>query len=186
MDTRHREFALLTVLLCVTRLSDLFATFLVTPNLARETNPLVSVLGQGWAWLIGVQVVLVSIIVLLNYYSLFKSKTEYPSEEGLSFQRFATRYYLGREQHWVNLIFRLPYRWNVFVKVFGYTLPRVLIVVGLLVSVSSLLLSVSPTYANYYLPLPAFYAVFFAIALLIYYRFFQTEYVAYRRRSEGL
>ncbi|UCG61685.1 MAG: hypothetical protein JSV52_15470 [Candidatus Zixiibacteriota bacterium] len=181
MKKKHREFVLLTVLLCVTRLSDIYTTFVVTPDLVRETNPIVSMFGQGWTWLIGVQIVLVSSIVLLNYLSIFKSRPDHPSQSGLSLRKFATRYYLGREQHWVNLVFRLPYRWNVFVRAFGYTLPRVLIVVGLMVSVSSLLLSVSQTYANYYPPLPAFYAVIAAIALLVYYRFFQLEYNAYRK-----
>lgn len=182
MKKKRHEFMLLTVLLCVTRLSDLLATFIVTPDLVRETNPMVSIFGQGWTWLIGVQVVLVSSIVWLNYLSIFKPRPDHPPQSGLSLGQFATTYYFGREQHWTNLIFRLPYRRSVFVKVFGYTLPRVLIVVGLVVSMSSLLLSVSKTYANHYPPLPAFYAAIAAIALLIYYRFFRIEYNAYRRQ----
>ncbi len=181
MKKSPREFVLLTVLLCATRISDMVTTYLVTPDLARETNPMASMLDQGWASVIGVQVVLVSAIVALNYYSLFKSQPAHPSQAGLSFGQFATRYYLGRERHWMNLIFRLPHRWSVFVRAFGYTLPRALIVIGLMVTLSSALLSVSQAYADSYPPLYVFYVVIVCVALFFYYRFFRIEYDSYRK-----
>ncbi len=185
MNKGTREFVLLTTLLFATRIGDLVMTYLVTPDLARETNPLVSMLGQGWISLIVLQIILVSAIVLLNYYSLFKLQPTYPSQSGLSFAEFATRYYLGREQHWMNLLFRFPSRWSVFVKAFGYTLPRALIVIGLLVSMSSATLTISEVYSDFYPPLPVFYLVIVTIALYFYFRFFKTEYHAYRE-SAGL
>lgn len=180
MSNNKREFLWLTALLCLTRIGDIAMTYLVTPDLARETNPLVSLFGQGWISVIAVQIVLVLAIVLLNYYGLFKVKPAYPSQTGLSFGEFATTYYLGRKQHWTNLLLRFPTRWSVFVKAFGYALPRALIVIGLLVSVSSATLTVSKAYSDFYPAVrPVFYVTLVATALYFYFRFFKVEYRAY-------
>jgi hypothetical protein len=45
----RREFITLASLLIVTRVLDGLITYAITPDLSRETNPLVSIFGLGWA-----------------------------------------------------------------------------------------------------------------------------------------
>ena len=174
------EFYFLAAFLVLTRLADIIATYYVTPDLARETNPLVSVLGQGWLPLIGVQVVLVAAVIVLNYYALFKITVAHPTQRGFSLRDFATTYYLGQKQNWLTLLYKLPHRWTVFVRVFGFCLPRILIAVGILVSVSSTLLVVSDGYRDLYSTFrPALYVIIVVIALYYYRDFFKVEYAVY-------
>ena len=52
------EFCILTLLLIITRFWDITSTYIITPNLEKETNPIVSIFGQGWLSIIIIQIIL--------------------------------------------------------------------------------------------------------------------------------
>lgn len=60
--------AILTVLFTLLTMSDIFLTWLNTPDLSREANPLVANLGYGWPVLIGVNLLAVIAYALLVHY----------------------------------------------------------------------------------------------------------------------
>jgi len=74
----RREFITLASLLIVTRVLDGLITYAITPNLSRETNPLVSIFGFGWAGPITVTAILPGAVIWLNYQSLSSPCDNFP------------------------------------------------------------------------------------------------------------
>jgi hypothetical protein len=74
----RREFITLASLLIVTRVLDGLITYAITPDLSRETNPLVSIFGFGWAGLITVTTILPGAVIWLNYQSLSSPCDNFP------------------------------------------------------------------------------------------------------------
>jgi len=184
MSKARWEFAVLTVLLLATRVWDAAATYAVTPGLARETNPIVSVFGQGWAGVLVAQVILVSVVIALSYYSLFRVKRVHPSQDGLGFRDFVALYYFGKEKNLTRLLYEFPAEKRVLVGLLGYVLPRTLIVVGAFISLSSMLLARSVAYRGFYaVARPCYYVVLAGIAVAFCVLFFRREYAMYRAGS---
>lgn len=186
MSKKKLEFFLLTFLIVITRCWDLIATSVVTPDLERETNPLVSIFGQGWTTLIIFQIILVSIIIVLNYYSLFRIKSCYPSQKGYSYKEFITYYYFGKRRNLIEMIYKFPQDKSTLIKLLGYVVPRALIVVSIFISASSTFLIISADYAEFYrVARPYYYIVLIAIAILFTILFFKREYSIYQKNSFG-
>ena len=136
--SRRHTFALLTVLFVLSRAADAGGTYMVTPDLRHETNPIVSVLGAGWGGLLVVQVALSALVIWLTYWDLFGSRLPYPTQRGLGFREFAGAYYFGRKSTLVEFLWRPPAGWRLNLKLAGYALPRLLIVLGFTVATSSI------------------------------------------------
>lgn len=134
---RRRTFVLLVVLLLISRSADAVTTYMVTPDLRSETNPLVTLLGAGWLELIIVQMLLTAMVAVLTYWDLYKSPLPYPSRSDLAFREFAQEYYFGQKRSLLDFVWRPPAGWRLNLKLLGYVLPRVLIMLGFYVSVSS-------------------------------------------------
>lgn len=184
MSRIRLEFFLLTLFLIVTRCWDIAATYFVTPNLEKETNPIVSIFGQGWIAVIIIQAILVAVIIALNYFSLFKIKTSYPSQRGCSFKDFIAYYYFGEKQNLIKMLYRFPENKKVLIKALGYILPRALIVISIFISMSSTLLIVNDDYREFYdVAKPYYYIVMVAIVFLFSVLFFKREYALYRETS---
>ena len=128
----------LTLLFLLSRAADAAATYVVTPDLRHETNPIVSVLGAGWTGLLAAQVVLSALVIGLAYWDLFRSRPPHPTQHGLGFPEFAQAYYFGRKSTLVDFLWRPPVGWRLNLKLAGYSAPRVLIVLGFYVAASSL------------------------------------------------
>ena len=182
MSRIRLEFSLLTLFLIVTRCWDILATYFVTPNLEKEINPIVSIFGQGWIAVIIIQAILVAVIITINYFSLFKIKSSYPSQRACSFKDFTAYYYFGEKENLIKMLYRFPKNKNVLIKALGYILPRALIVISIFISMSSTLLIVSDDYRKFYdLAKPYYYIVVAAIVFLFSVLFFKTEYALYRK-----
>lgn len=178
------EFCLLTLLLLITRFWDAILTYIITPNLEKETNPIVSLFGQGWVSLISIQIILISVIIILNYYSLFKIKNIYPSQKGYSFKEFLSYYYFGEKQNLIKLLYKMPKNKSTLIKSLGYMLPRTLIVVSIFISLSSTFLVYSSYYRKFYsVARPYYYIVIAAIAFFFYILFFKREYAIYQKNK---
>ncbi len=182
MSRIRLEFFLLTSFFIITRCWDIVATYLVTPSLEKETNPIVSIFGQGWIAVIIVQVLLVAVIITLNYYSLFKVATGYPSQRACSFKEFIAYYYFGEKQNLIKMLYRFPKNRNVLIKALGYILPRALIAISIFISMSSTLLIVNDDYRKFYAVVkPYYYIVLIAIVFVFCILFFKREYAHYQK-----
>lgn len=186
MSRIRLEFFLLTLFLIITRCWDIAATYFVTPDLEKETNPVVSIFGQEWIAVIIVQALLMSVIITLNYYSLFKIKTSYPSQRACSFKDFIVYYYFGEKQNLIKMLYRFPKNRDVLIKALGYILPRALIAISIFISMSSTLLIVSDDYRKFYgVAKPYYYIVMVAIVFLFSVLFFKKEYLFYQKTLMG-
>ncbi|KPL00332.1 MAG: hypothetical protein AMJ90_08245 [candidate division Zixibacteria bacterium SM23_73_2] len=182
MNENKLEFFLLTLFLVVTRFWDIMATYIITPDLEKETNPLVSILGQGWVTVIIFQIMMVSFIIILNHYSLFKIRNTYPQQKGYSYSEFVSYFYFGEKRNLMEMVFRFPKNKSTLVKALGYVLPRSLIVIGLFISLSSTLLIINSDYRKFYtLARPYYYIVLIAIVFLFFILFFKREYTKYQK-----
>jgi hypothetical protein len=65
---KQTEFIALTALVVLTRVGDGITTYMVTPDLAREMNPLAA---GGWWMLILSAAVILALSIWLNYQHLF-------------------------------------------------------------------------------------------------------------------
>ncbi len=182
MSRIRLEFFLLTSFFILARCWDMVATYLVTPDLEKETNPIISVFGQGWTAVIIIQAILMSVIITLNYYSLFKIKSSYPSQRACSFKEFIAYYYFGEKQNLIKMLYRFPKNRDVLIKALGYILPRALIVISIFISMSSTLLIVNNDYRKFYtVAKPYYYIVLIAIVFVFCALFLKKEYVLYQK-----
>lgn len=180
-ESRRHTFGVLTVLFLLSRAADAGATYLVTPDLRHETNPLVSVFGAGWGGLVVVQVVLSALVIWLTYWDLLAWRPHYPKERGLGFREFAEAYYFGRESTIVDFLWRPPTGWRLNLKVAGYALPRLLMVLGFGVAVSSVISLHSDAWRGVLRATSPwiFLVPTFALALWSIYGFLRREYECY-------
>lgn len=158
---------------------------MVTPGLRTETNPMVSVFGVGWTELLIAQVVLIALVVVLTHWDLFRSRLAHPRQRGLGFRDFAQLYYFGRKRGLLDFLWRSPAGWRLNLKLSGYALPRVLIVLGFCVAGSSLA-SLRSRAWHHFLRATAPWIYILPVALLTVwsiYGFLRREYGAYRRAS---
>jgi hypothetical protein len=124
----------------------------------------------------------VSVVIILNYYSLFKIKDSYPSQKGYSYKDFITYYYFGRKQNLIKMVYKFPKNKSTLIKALGYILPRALIVISVFISLSSTLLIVNSDYQKFYaLARPYYYVVLIAIVCVFYILFFKKEYTMYQK-----
>ena len=70
---------LFIVMIVLSRCADLVSTYLVTPDLAHELNPFVTVLGSGWLGLILISVFAALILSVMVAQHFRYSRTFYPA-----------------------------------------------------------------------------------------------------------
>ena len=79
---KNIKFTITIVWILLTRWFDAFSTYLHTPDLGKEANPLVSVFGFSWTPLL-VVVVVCSIYAIYTYYlATFQIYNFLPKEKG--------------------------------------------------------------------------------------------------------
>lgn len=131
MDKKMR-FLLLSAWIVFSRAFDAYCTFLHTPDLTKEANPLVSVLGFSWTPLLLVISVLTIYVIYVYYLYSFKEYDFFPKEKGYSFADFSTYVYFGKKQHWTSLFYKLPTDFKHFNYIMGATLSQCLAVAGVI------------------------------------------------------
>ena len=92
------------------RVGDVYITYLITPDLYQEWNPLVSFFGHSWSGLIFAQVVLYLVAVFCAFYSF--SKNAFPSyKKGLRYGEFVYFHFNGTvdpPKKWLAKFLKLP------------------------------------------------------------------------------
>lgn len=178
---RTVTFVVLVLLFFCSRTADAAMTYMVDPDLAREWNPAVSVTGMGWTELLSIQVILSTVIIGLAYFDSFKSPVPHPSESGLSFRKFAEKFYFGRKSSIVEFLFRQPKSWTLRLKVAGYLLIRVLTFGTFCMVLSIYVSQLSPAWARF-LQMTAPYTGYVPFVVLLppfIWTFLKREYLQY-------
>ncbi|NUM61542.1 MAG: hypothetical protein HUU44_05240 [Ignavibacteriaceae bacterium] len=179
--SKTKKFILIALLVIVSRLYDVFTTYLYIPNLEGETNILVKFLGAGWTTVIIFQSLLVGLTIFLLFFYFFKFKPDYPTEKGLTLKQFASFLYFNNTNSFNKLFYKTPNNKGAFLASIGYVVSMTLLTIGFMVGTSTTLLILSDTYKQLYKN-GLFYVLFAfmgIIAIWFYYRFFRIEYRKY-------
>lgn len=115
------------------RCADVWITFIVTPDLRWEINPLVSIAGLGWSALILSNVIGTVAAVLFAYLSLPQGDALYPPESGYSQKEFISHYLFGERHSFHKIYYVVPYNKKAIVQYCGYVFVRVLTIWSLIV-----------------------------------------------------
>lgn len=86
MNNRLLRFTILCACILFTRVFDFVATYIYTPDLKKEANPLASIFGLGWTAVIITQVLLIALIFYFTYYNIFKPISIIPNQKKIKFQ----------------------------------------------------------------------------------------------------
>lgn len=185
METKNKiKFILIFLLIVLLRGLDLFSTYVHTPKLTHEWNPLVSVLGASWLGLILVQAVLVLLIGVLMYF-YFSRKTFLVFPPGLTLNDYI--YYFFYEKPKTNKIklIEIPKSGRRLLEFNGYVFMLVGISVSLFAITNNMLIIFK---ANFYMDFIFFFGDLFfpllyaCITIFSIFGFFFHEYHGYKKK----
>jgi hypothetical protein len=176
---RTTEFATLTGLVVLTRVCDGITTYLVTPDLTRELNPLAA---GGWLTMIGAATLVLALSTWLHYLHLFRPLDNFPSSTGYTLRQFKAHYLNPKEN---ALVAKTPGR--VLAHLFGYIMPRTLVLWSVLLILNNFatLMEFAP-YVELKRSYPVwvlFYAALPLIALLLFERLQRHDFGRYQALS---
>ena len=132
-DKRYlARLMLIGMLLIATRSLDLGCTYMCTPNLSHELNPLIKLTGSGWVGLMMIQIPFALLaIVLAAYYEMGPSRF-LPACKPLSFSEFSSYFYCKERRSSLSLLLSRIYDGRVVWFSLGYILPRAMCLNGLI------------------------------------------------------
>jgi hypothetical protein len=129
--TKEHRIVFLVVLLVLTRLADITSTWLVTPALSHEANPVVAYLGMGWSDFLRWQAAFVLLAIMSIRYTIFIENKLLLKKPGLGLLSYVSRAFYGREWRWSNLLFAMPRDRQTALYLLNYAFSRGLILTGL-------------------------------------------------------
>jgi hypothetical protein len=176
------EFWFFSVSLVTLRVADVVITYIVSPDLRWEINPLVSVAGLGWLSLITSNVAGVAVILILFHYSLVRGGDLYPTEPGYSVKEFISHYLFGERHSFRKIYYVVPTNRRAIIEYAGYVSIRVLTVWSLIIVVHNALVWYSEAFRGLMSNLKLWLAVYaLLIILTVAYslRFFKVLYLGY-------
>ena len=145
--SKKTKFAITTVLILLTRSYDAYCTYQLTPDLSKESNPLVTVVGiSSWTPLLIILSVLTIYAIYAYYISVFKPFNFLPTEKGYSFANVAAYTYLGYKDSWISILYKFPKDLKRFNHYMGRILTILLIYAGFVSTIMWLLINNT----NYY------------------------------------
>lgn len=175
------KFVLLSIWIILTRIYDASSTYLHTPDLSKEANPLVSAAGLGWVPLLTIIGLLSAYILFAFFQSTFNTRSIHPLDGGYNFRQFAAYLYLGEKKHWSAMLYQMPKeRWRLH-QYMGRILPPCLAFAGLLSTLMWLLIQYYPPYHQYHSP-SVIYSILIFISIFIIYRINQMEFRQYQSK----
>jgi hypothetical protein len=174
------QFLIILLWILFSKSYDIYCTYLHTPDLSKEANPWVSVLGMNWFWLLMV----IGLLTIYTCYTLylisFKPIKLYPLEKGYSFSNFIPYMYFGKKSSWLAIIYRVPpIRNKRFHYTFGNILVRYLVFAGIVSTVMWLLINNSEAYRVIHNHL-VIYAILISGTFIILYNYYKTNYNKYQ------
>lgn len=135
------RFALTTGWLLFSRGYDAYCTNLYTPDLSREANPLVSMLGLSWTPLLLILAVLTLYVVYAHYVAVFRPMSLLPREQGYSFSNIVAYTYHGQKDEWYSIFYKFPKDLRRLNNYMGHVLMQSLVFAGIVSTVMWVLLN---------------------------------------------
>lgn len=176
--TKKTKFTITTAWILLTRSYDAYSTNLLTKDLSKESNPLVSVFGMTWTPLLITLGLLTIYLIYVYYISLFKPKNLLPTEKGYSFSEFVAFTYLGHKDNWTAIFYKLPKDLNRFNHWMGHNLTQGLVFAGLVSTIMWLLINNSDYYKTIH-SATLIYSILIIGCLAIIYNWNKTMYRKY-------
>jgi hypothetical protein len=173
------------MLVVVLKILDLYTTWLRTPDLAREMNPITRLLGVSWTTVLLQQLVLTVLTLWFVRRSLIPDRSFCSSKRDLTLKTFVAHLFFEEPSPWWHVLYRLPTRPGALrYSLAGITLflvPLAHIQAG----TSNWLLTRSALYEHWfdaYLPL-SWYSEIAVVALLAICLFVRRDYLACRQSN---
>lgn len=110
MSHKRKMFYITCSAYILTVILDLLFTYIATPNLLLEGNPLYDILNFGWSGLIIINVVTTVGYVLMSYYAFIKYKPPVTNETDL--KRYLAHINYGDPDKYVPMMWKLPKNWG--------------------------------------------------------------------------
>jgi H+/gluconate symporter-like permease len=160
----------------------MYTTYLYTPDLSHETNPVVKYLGAGWTGTILLQVAVILLIIGCLYYYLFKFKPVKPDTKRLSFKEYISFINFGRTDSFEKVFYKTPTNKNLLLGSAGYIISMILIVVSFIVGTSTSFLLLSERYKSLYKHGGPYilYLIILLLAVFFTIRFYKLQYEQYQ------
>jgi len=174
------KFLIILLWILFSKCYDIYCTYLHTPDLSTEANPLVSILGFNWFWLL----IVIGALTMYTCYTLylisFKPIKLYPLDKGYSFSNFIAYMYFGKKSSWLSIIYRVPPMRNKrFHYTFGNIFVRYLGFAGIVSTVMWLLINNSEAYRVIHNHL-VIYGILISGTFIILYNYYKTNYNKYQ------
>jgi hypothetical protein len=184
MRNPRLKFAAAMAALVLLRSLDLFLTFLYTPTLAGEWNPVVSRFNSAWTGMILVQVAVIA-AVSVPMYCYFTFPKTLVDEPGLGYNQFVYFYFFKTRPQGLKRFLIRPRNFKGVMVFNGFALMWAIAGVSLFaIAHSLLLLNRCFPYERFIVAhaVPYFLTAYLIIAAVPVYAFFLREYADYRRR----
>ncbi|MBO5432930.1 MAG: hypothetical protein J6A43_02610 [Clostridia bacterium] len=110
MTHKKKMFYITCSAYILTVILDLLFTYIATPNLLLEGNPLYDMLDFGWAGLIFINVVTTIGYIFMSYYAFIKYKPPVTNETDL--KRYLAHINYGDPDKYVPMMWKLPKNWG--------------------------------------------------------------------------
>lgn len=178
---KKNKYLLALASIVILRVLDLYTTFIYTPQLKYEWNPLVRIFGFTWGGVIASQVILVLLIAALMYF-YFERKPVKGLPKNLSFIDFMDRYFGEKRNGWLTRVFGIPKNLKKVLVFNGFVFMALAIGVSAFAILNNLLIISSvPAYLDFMAQFQnIFYpCVFLAAGLFSFRLFFMIEYRSY-------
>jgi hypothetical protein len=176
--TKRTKFILTTIWILVSRSYDVYCTAQLTPDLSKESNPLVSILGMTWTPLL-ITVGLLTLYALYAFYnSTFKPINLLPTEKGYTFCNIVAFTYLGRKDEWTAIFYKYPKSLKRFNQYVGHTLTQCLVYAGIVSTLMWLLINYTAYYKTIH-SAPLIYAILILGCGIVIYKWNKDQYAKY-------
>lgn len=109
MKSNKLKFWLCCIAYLVTIILDLLFTYIATPNLLLEGNPLFNMMDFGWSGLIILNVVTFIGYILMAWYAFIKYKR--PVTDETDMKRYLAKINYGDADSYVPMMWKLPKNW---------------------------------------------------------------------------
>ena len=179
---KRLKFATTLLWILFSKSYDTYCTFQHTPDLSKEANPLVSLLGFNWLWLL----LVVGLLTIYTCYTLyliyFKPIQLYPLEKGYSFRNFIAYMYFGKKNSLFSILYKIPdLRGKRIHYTFGNIFIRFLVYAGFVSTIMWLLINNSELYKDIHNAY-VIYGILFLGTLIIMYQYYKTNYNKYLKQ----
>jgi hypothetical protein len=180
---RKKYYIWSVIAIVVLRFLDLYITYLYTPDLKSEWNPLVSIFGVTWLGFVFTQILIVSFVSSLMFFYFNRTPTEIV-QKGLSFNDFIYVYFFGKLRPWPSRMFSIPTNIKRHLVFDGFLLMLITILISVFAIANNLLLIFQADF--YVVFMEKHYSTFFPVSIIIItifsvYLFFGIEYRKYKK-----